>query len=247
MDPTNLALSTSPTRRTNVLLNQVLYSISVFDSMSPYPQYVLVKPYLIQPVPQKVVHEYTGANVTLDCRASGFPKPVTKWWLLQSPDSDLSHFIKEPGLLVIEDAEAKDSGTYVCEHSNGMGSMIHSFNVHVGQSKSNHVKIFFINVNDIFLCKPSARPFFTNGAPLRYNITVVKGQDALFDCRGDDELRVHSLTLEFTTSGLLNYFFKALDDKFKECYDRRNTPAKIETASGRRRPTIFRTDLNYIQ
>lgn len=67
---------------------------------------------------------FTGQNVTLECAASGWPKPEIRWSRDGNRGLPLNRsFYVGGGALVIISLASHDEGTYTCEATNGMGGL----------------------------------------------------------------------------------------------------------------------------
>lgn len=64
----------------------------------------------------------SGSNLTLQCRARGYPVPVVTWYKDQIKLNKTEHAsIFSDGKLSIEKLKAGDSGVYTCKALNNMG------------------------------------------------------------------------------------------------------------------------------
>lgn len=83
---------------------------------------VLETPTFIKPMEDKVV--LTGDTSVLECHASGSPKPKLTWTKDGAPlvPNDRHHFTAEGQLLVIVQTQPSDTGLYMCELSNTLGT-----------------------------------------------------------------------------------------------------------------------------
>ena len=87
---------------TNVLGKVVGRTLLVVVSL---PQFT-VKP------PSKII-EYIGANITLNCSATGDPQPVISW-KRQGSQLPVGRSQQIDGALVIRNVQKEDAGNYIC-------------------------------------------------------------------------------------------------------------------------------------
>lgn len=87
-------------------------SVSVTLSVKIKPEFTLVSP--------ANVSVQNGLDVTLECRATGYPSPVTKWFKRGSK-LPVSARMEENGDLKIIRTMYDDAGVYHCEIENGVG------------------------------------------------------------------------------------------------------------------------------
>lgn len=67
-----------------------------------------------------------GSSIVLECMASGSPRPKLLWRKNGSPlqTTERHFFTAENQLLIIVSTIASDEGTYECEMSNSLGSVV---------------------------------------------------------------------------------------------------------------------------
>ena len=87
---------------TNILGKVVQRTLLVVVSLPHFT----VKP------PSKIV-ESIGANITLNCSATGDPQPVISW-KRQSSQLPVGRSEQVDGALVIRDVQKEDAGNYIC-------------------------------------------------------------------------------------------------------------------------------------
>lgn len=65
-----------------------------------------------------------GEAIVLECMASGWPKPTLRWTKdgIHLPLTDRHFFTADDQLLIIMDTALSDSGLYVCEMTNSLGT-----------------------------------------------------------------------------------------------------------------------------
>ena len=73
-------------------------------------------------VPEKLIDRIYGVNVTIECNASGVPKPTVEWTrsLLPLPRGRNQ---QQNGVLNIREVQPQDSGNYTCKASNKVGTI----------------------------------------------------------------------------------------------------------------------------
>ncbi|XP_015122758.1 leucine-rich repeats and immunoglobulin-like domains protein 3 isoform X1 [Diachasma alloeum] len=85
---------------------------------------ILETPSFVKPMENKEIA--VGGSVVLECMASGSPRPKLSWRKNGSPlQATVRHFFTaEDQLLIIVSTEPNDAGTYECEMSNSLGSVV---------------------------------------------------------------------------------------------------------------------------
>ncbi|XP_024940471.1 leucine-rich repeats and immunoglobulin-like domains protein 3 isoform X2 [Cephus cinctus] len=85
---------------------------------------ILETPSFVKPMENKEIT--VGGSIVLECMASGSPRPKLSWRKNGSPlqATERHFFTAEDQLLIIVDTIASDAGTYECEMSNSLGSVV---------------------------------------------------------------------------------------------------------------------------
>ncbi|XP_011308382.1 leucine-rich repeats and immunoglobulin-like domains protein 3 [Fopius arisanus] len=85
---------------------------------------ILETPSFVKPMENKEIA--VGGSVVIECMASGSPRPKLSWKKNGSPlQATVRHFFTaEDQLLIIVGTESSDAGTYECEMSNSLGSVV---------------------------------------------------------------------------------------------------------------------------
>ncbi|XP_011067532.1 PREDICTED: leucine-rich repeats and immunoglobulin-like domains protein 3 isoform X2 [Acromyrmex echinatior] len=85
---------------------------------------ILKTPSFVKPMENKEV--MIGSSIVLECMASGSPRPKLLWRKNGSPlqTTERHFFTAENQLLIIVSTIASDEGTYECEMSNSLGSVV---------------------------------------------------------------------------------------------------------------------------
>ncbi|KAL1476844.1 hypothetical protein MTO96_036197 [Rhipicephalus appendiculatus] len=113
----------------------IVKNIFGFDSYSAYLD-VEAPPVLKKTTPDTNVVQ--GGSVTLNCQATGSPKPTVSWSRSSGttgeaavPAANARMQASPNGTLLIEDVAAEDTGKYTCTAQNSIGSVSHSLYLHV--------------------------------------------------------------------------------------------------------------------
>ncbi|XP_075751458.1 cell adhesion molecule Dscam1 isoform X5 [Rhipicephalus microplus] len=113
----------------------IVKNIFGFDSYSAYLD-VEAPPVLKKTTPDTNVVQ--GGSVTLNCQATGSPKPTVNWSRTPAtaggavvPAAETRMVASPNGTLLIEDVVAEDAGKYTCTARNSIGSVSHSLYLHV--------------------------------------------------------------------------------------------------------------------
>ncbi|VDO22802.1 unnamed protein product [Heligmosomoides polygyrus] len=125
--------------------------VGVVSSTAPIPAYkrrAMEKEFSYEPPPPEVKPTFkdgdetsrslaspAGRTVKLSCRATGYPEPRVVWHkngaiiTEASPRMTGADFKIRKGMLEMEDAAESDSGKYMCEVFNSLGTIRRTFNV----------------------------------------------------------------------------------------------------------------------
>lgn len=85
---------------------------------------ILETPSFVKPMENKEVT--VGGSIVLECMASGMPRPKLSWRKNGNPllATERHFFTAEDQLLIIVDTRISDAGSYECEMSNSLGSVV---------------------------------------------------------------------------------------------------------------------------
>lgn len=102
-------------------------------------------PSFVKPMENKEVT--VGGSIVLECMASGMPRPKLSWRKNGNPllATERHFFTAEDQLLIIVDTRISDAGSYECEMSNSLGSVVGASHLTVKPGKMFFsVKFFFL-------------------------------------------------------------------------------------------------------
>ncbi|KAF8793077.1 Hemicentin-1 like protein [Argiope bruennichi] len=113
---------------------------------------------IVPPSWSHIPHDFdalNGDSVTLDCKGSGTPKPVTTWFRTQGELMDMNvlsnsnHPVILPnGSLHFNSVDKKDEGLYKCNITNGIGpALLKTVNLRVIGGNSINIQPFFFPSN----------------------------------------------------------------------------------------------------
>jgi hypothetical protein len=86
--------------------------------------YIIETPSFVKPMENKEV--IAGGSIVMECMASGSPRPQLSWRKNSSPlqATERHFFTAENQLLIIVNTVPSDAGSYECEMSNSLGSVM---------------------------------------------------------------------------------------------------------------------------
>ena len=79
--------------------------------------YIALPSLIVRPHPESVL---TGADIIIECIATGLPTPSVKWVRLNGTDST-NTTVSNNGILIINNSSLSDTGDYVCVATNIVG------------------------------------------------------------------------------------------------------------------------------
>ena len=79
--------------------------------------YIALPSLIVRPQPESVL---TGADIIIECIATGLPTPSVKWVRLNKTDST-NATVSNNGSLIINNSTLSDTGDYVCVATNIVG------------------------------------------------------------------------------------------------------------------------------
>lgn len=92
-------------------------------------------PSFVKPMENKEI--MIGGSIVLECMASGSPRPKLMWRKNGSPlqVTERHFFTAENQLLIIVNTMSNDAGSYECEMSNSLGSVVGASHLTVNPGK----------------------------------------------------------------------------------------------------------------
>lgn len=101
------------------------------------PPFFLETPSFVKPMENKEIT--VGGSIVLECMASGSPRPKLSWRKNGSPlqATERHFFTAGDQLLIIVNTIASDEGSYECEMSNSLGSVVGASHLTVKPGNSN--------------------------------------------------------------------------------------------------------------
>lgn len=132
-------------------------------------------PSFVKPMENKEVA--IGGSIVLECMASGSPRPELSWRKNGSPlqATERHFFTAENQLLIIVNAVLSDAGTYECELSNSLGSVIGSSFVTVKDDIKSKYFRFNLRMIKISLSGSWFYTFYSTGTPSLVNEDDILG------------------------------------------------------------------------
>lgn len=92
-------------------------------------------PSFVKPMEDKEI--MAGGSIVLECMASGSPRPKLSWRKNGSPlqTTERHFFTAEDQLFIIVNTIASDAGSYECEMSNSLGSVVDATELTINPGK----------------------------------------------------------------------------------------------------------------
>ena len=110
---------------------------------------ILETPSFVKPMENKEIT--VGGSIVLECMASGTPRPKLSWRKNGSPlqATERHFFTAEDQLLIIVNTRASDAGSYECEMSNSLGSVVGASHLTVKPAPTSTPSPASVNEDDI--------------------------------------------------------------------------------------------------
>nr|XP_012136440.1 PREDICTED: leucine-rich repeats and immunoglobulin-like domains protein 3 isoform X2 [Megachile rotundata] len=110
---------------------------------------ILETPSFVKPMENKEI--MVGGSIVLECMASGMPRPKLSWRKNGSPlqATERHFFTAEDQLLIIVNTKASDAGSYECEMSNSLGSVVGASHLTVKPAPTSTPSPASVNEDDI--------------------------------------------------------------------------------------------------
>ncbi|CAK9825715.1 Leucine-rich repeats and immunoglobulin-like domains protein 3 [Anthophora retusa] len=110
---------------------------------------ILETPSFVKPMENKEIT--VGGSIVLECMASGTPRPKLSWRKNGNPlqATERHFFTAEDQLLIIVDTKAGDAGSYECEMSNSLGSVVGASHLTVKPAPTSTPSPASVNEDDI--------------------------------------------------------------------------------------------------
>ncbi|XP_068971949.1 leucine-rich repeats and immunoglobulin-like domains protein 3 [Bombus flavifrons] len=110
---------------------------------------ILETPSFVKPMENKEVT--MGGSIVLECMASGMPRPKLSWRKNGNPlqATERHFFTAEDQLLIIVDTKISDAGSYECEMSNSLGSVVGASHLTVKPAPVSTPSPMSVNEDDI--------------------------------------------------------------------------------------------------
>ncbi|XP_076760869.1 leucine-rich repeats and immunoglobulin-like domains protein 3 isoform X2 [Xylocopa sonorina] len=110
---------------------------------------ILETPSFVKPMENKEVT--VGSSIVLECMASGTPRPKLSWRKNGDPlqETERHFFTAEDQLLIIVDTKISDAGSYQCEMSNSLGSVVGASHLTVKPAPTSTPSPVLVNEDDI--------------------------------------------------------------------------------------------------
>ncbi|XP_017796550.1 PREDICTED: leucine-rich repeats and immunoglobulin-like domains protein 3 isoform X3 [Habropoda laboriosa] len=110
---------------------------------------ILETPSFVKPMENKEIT--VGGSIVLECMASGTPRPKLSWRKNGNPlqATERHFFTAEDQLLIIVDTKVGDAGSYECEMSNSLGSVVGASHLTVKPAPTSTPSPASVNEDDI--------------------------------------------------------------------------------------------------
>ncbi|XP_017883839.1 leucine-rich repeats and immunoglobulin-like domains protein 3 [Ceratina calcarata] len=110
---------------------------------------ILETPSFVKPMENKEI--MVGGSIVLECMASGTPRPKLSWRKNGNPlqATERHFFTAEDQLLIIVDTKISDAGSYECEMSNSLGSVVGASHLTVKPAPASTPSPMSVNEDDI--------------------------------------------------------------------------------------------------
>ena len=100
-------------------------------------------------VSPKVVNAVRGDRIAIECSPLGVPTPEFAWMKLR--DNARSILLSKRNILIIEDVQLDDEGTYACRAWNRFGN-VEAYTKVAVSSEHDHFSSFYLRYVNLFVC-----------------------------------------------------------------------------------------------